>query len=136
MIQMTHLGRRAETYTQNWLPTLAPSVLRETGHRSIPREIDRHDINRIVKAFGDAAVRVEKGGLDGLETMSHGHLIGQFLSPFTNRRTDAFGGSLENRCRFALMVHEEIRNRVGADFIIGIRMVFPPKSGPPASMGN
>ena len=129
MIQMTHLGRRAETYTQNWLPTLAPSVLRETGHRSIPREIDRHDINRIVKAFGDAAVRAEKGGLDGLETMSHGHLIGQFLSPFTNRRTDAFGGSLENRCRFALMVHEEIRNRVGADFIIGIRMSIDESEG-------
>ena len=121
MIQITHLGRRAETNTQNWLPTLAPSVVREIGHRSIPREMDRHDIARVVKAFGEAARRAKEGGLDGLETMAHGHLIGQFLSPVTNQRTDDFGGSLENRCRFGLMVHEEIRKRTGEDFIVGMR---------------
>ena len=122
MIQVTHLGRRAENYTQNWLPTIAPSVLRETGHRSIPREMDRHDIRRVVTSFGDAAVRAQEGGLDGLETMTHGHLIGQFFSPATNKRTDSFGGSLANRCRFGLLVHEEIRKRVGDDFIVGMRL--------------
>ena len=122
MIQITHLGRRAENYTQNWLPTIAPSVLRENGHRSIPREMDRHDIHRAVKAFGDAALRAKEGGLDGLETMTHGHLIGQFFSPATNRRTDGFGGSLANRCRFGLLVHEEIRKRVGDDFVVGMRL--------------
>lgn len=61
--------------------------------RSFPKEIDRHDIERIVKAFGDAAVRCREGGLDGLETMTAGHLIGQFFSPLTNQRTDEFGGS-------------------------------------------
>lgn len=121
MIQITHLGRRAETNTQNWLPTMAPSVVREIGHRSIPREMDRNDIDRVVKAFGDAAWRAQEGGLDGLETMVHGHLIGQFLSPITNKRTDDFGGSVENRCRFGLMVHEEIRKRVSDDFIVGMR---------------
>ncbi len=121
MVQITHLGRRAETNTQNWLPTMAPSVVREIGHRSIPREMDRHDIDRVVKAFGEAASRAKDGGLDGLETMTHGHLIGQFFSPVTNKRTDGFGGSLENRCRFGLMVHEEIRRRVGDDFIVGMR---------------
>ena len=121
MIQITHLGRRAETNSQHWLPTLAPSVVRETGHRSIPREMDRNDIDRVVKAFGDAAWRAKEGGLDGLETMTHGHLIGQFFSPVTNKRTDDFGGSLQNRCRFGLMVHEEIRKRVGEDFIVGMR---------------
>ena len=121
MIQITHLGRRGETATHGWLPTVAPSVVRETGHRSFPKEMDRHDIDRIVKAFGDAALRCRDGGLDGLETMTAGHLIGQFFSPVTNRRSDAFGGSLENRCRFGLMVHEEIRKRVGDDFIVGMR---------------
>jgi len=121
MIQITHLGRRAETNTQNWLPTVAPSPVREIGHRSIPREIDRDDIDRIVRAFGDAAVRCKEGGLDGLETMTHGHLIGQFMSPVTNMRTDEFGGGLENRCRFGLMVHEEIRKRTGDDYIVGMR---------------
>ncbi|MEM7408001.1 MAG: NADH:flavin oxidoreductase [Pseudomonadota bacterium] len=122
MIQITHLGRRGETSTHAWLPTVAPSRVRETGHRSIPREADRHDIERIVQAFADAALRCKAGGLDGIETMVGGHLIGQFLSPATNRRTDEFGGSLENRCRFGVMVHEAIRERVGDDFIVGMRM--------------
>ena len=121
MIQITHLGRRGETNSQNWLPTVAPSVVRETGHRSFPKAMDAHDIARIVSAFGDAAERCREGGLDGLETMVGGHLIGQFLSPLTNRRSDEFGGSTYNRCRFGLMVHEEIRRRVGDDFIVGMR---------------
>ena len=122
MIQLTHLGRRGETNTQNWLPTIAPSVVRETGHRSIPREMDKHDIERVVKAFSDAALRAKLGGLDGMETMVGGHLIGQFLSPITNWRSDEFGGSVENRCRFGLMVHEQIRQRVGDNFIVGMRL--------------
>jgi len=121
MIQITHLGRRGETNTQNWLPTIAPSPIREVLHRAIPREMDRNDIDRVVKAFGDAAYRCREGGLDGLETMMQGHLIGQFMSPATNKRSDGFGGSVENRCRFALMVHEEIRRRVGDRFIVGMR---------------
>ena len=124
MMQITHLGRRGETASQNWLPTIAPSVVRETGHRSIPKAMDRHDIERVVKAFGDAAARCRQGGLDGLETMVGGHLIGQFLSPLTNKRTDSFGGSLVNRCRFGLLVHEEIRQRVGDDFIVGMRFLI------------
>ncbi|MEO0619348.1 MAG: FAD-dependent oxidoreductase [Pseudomonadota bacterium] len=124
MIQITHLGRRGETNTQNWLPTIGPSVVRETGHRSFPREMDRSDIDRVVREFGDAALRAKEGGLDGLETMTAGHLIGQFFSPVTNRRTDAFGGSLANRCRFGLMVHEEIRKRVGDAFIVGMRYLI------------
>ena len=122
MMQITHLGRRAETNSQNWLPTIAPSVVRETGHRSFPQEMDKHDIDRVVRAFGDAAVRAQTGGLDGLETMVGGHLIGQFLSPVTNKRTDRYGGSLDNRCRFGLEVHEEIRRRVGHEFIVGMRL--------------
>lgn len=124
MIQITHLGRRGETNTQAWLPTIAPSAIREAGHRSIPREMDRGDIDRVVKEFGDAAWRCKEGGLDGLETMVHGHLIGQFMSPSTNKRTDGFGGSVENRARFGLMVHEEIRKRTGDDFVVGMRVMI------------
>ncbi|MEQ9488208.1 MAG: NADH:flavin oxidoreductase [Alphaproteobacteria bacterium] len=122
MIQITHLGRRAETNTQAWLPTIAPSAIREAGHRSIPREMDRDDIDRVVREFGEAAWRCREGGLDGLETMVHGHLIGQFMSPATNHRSDGFGGSVENRARFGLMVHEEIRRRTGDDFVVGMRV--------------
>jgi NADPH-dependent 2,4-dienoyl-CoA reductase/sulfur reductase-like enzyme len=62
--------------------------------------------------------------LDGLETLASGHLIGQFFSPMTNFRTDGYGGSLENRARFALMVHEEIRRQVGDDFVVGMRLTL------------
>jgi 2,4-dienoyl-CoA reductase-like NADH-dependent reductase (Old Yellow Enzyme family)/pyruvate/2-oxoglutarate dehydrogenase complex dihydrolipoamide dehydrogenase (E3) component len=123
MMQITHLGRRAETNARNWLPALGPSAVRETLHRAFPREMDRHDIHRVVRAFGDAALRAQQGGLDGIETMVGGHLIGQFLSPITNKRTDEFGGSTKNRCRFGLMVQEEIRRRVGSDFIVGMRFL-------------
>ncbi len=124
MMQITHLGRRAETNSQYWLPAIGPSAVRETLHRAFPREMDRYDIERVVEAFGAAALRAKQGGLDGIETMVGGHLIGQFLSPMTNQRGDEFGGSIENRCRFGLMVHEEIRRRVGDDFIVGMRFLI------------
>ena len=68
MCQITHLGRRGDPTGDNWLPTLAPSPVRETLHRGIPREIDEDDIKRIVKSFGQAARRCYEGGLDGLAT--------------------------------------------------------------------
>lgn len=123
MCQITHLGRRGDPYAGNWLPTIGPSPIRETLHRSFPKEMDEHDIVRVVKAYGSAAKRCKDGGLDGIETLCGGHLIGQFLSPVTNRRTDRFGGSLENRCRFGIMVHEEMRRQVGDDFLLGMRFV-------------
>ncbi len=123
MCQISHLGRRGDPYAGDWLTTIAPSPLRETLHRSIPKEMDEHDVGRVVKAYGAAARRCKEGGIDGIETLSAGHLIGQFLSPATNRRSDRFGGSLENRCRFALMVHEAIREATGDDFLVGIRFV-------------
>jgi len=129
MCQISHLGRRAESYAGDWLPVIAPSPIRETLHRSIPKTMDRHDINRVVKAYGSAARRCLEGGLDGIETLASAHLIGQFLSPKTNQRTDEFGGSLENRCRFGLLVHEEIRRQVGDAFVVGLRFVVDEKGG-------
>ena len=85
--------------------------------------MDQHDIARVIKAFGAAARRCKEGGLDGIETHAGGHLIGQFMSPKMNRRTDGFGGSLANRCRFGLMVHEEIRRQAGDHFLVGLRHV-------------
>ena len=122
MCQITHLGRRGDATADNWLPTIAPSVQRETLHRSIPREMDEHDIQRVIKAFGNAAKRCYEGGLDGIETLAGAHLIGQFFAPNTNQRTDKYGGSLENRVRFALMVYETMRKSVGSNFLLGIRM--------------
>ncbi|MBZ9737375.1 NADH:flavin oxidoreductase [Mesorhizobium sp. CA18] len=124
MCQVSHLGRRATAYAGNWLPPVAPSRVREMRNRNFPKEMDGADIDRIVKDYASAARRCVEGGLDGVETVTGGHLIGQFLSRRTNRRTDAFGGSLENRARFGLMVHEAIRHAVGNDFAVGIRFVI------------
>ncbi len=124
MIQITHMGRRGETYKDNIVPAIAPSPIRETLHRSIPRQMDEHDIARVVQDFANAARRCKDGGLDGLETLAGGHLIGQFLSPATNKRTDSYGGSLANRCRFGLMVYEAIRKAAGDDFIVGFRYII------------
>ncbi|NVO23295.1 NADH:flavin oxidoreductase [Donghicola mangrovi] len=123
MTQISHLGRRAQFATGDWLPVLAPSRLREQRNRSFPREMTREDIDRILDDFENAARRVADAGLDGLETLTGGHLIGQFLSPMMNTRTDGFGGSLENRMRFAFMVHERIRRAVGDAMPVGIRLV-------------
>lgn len=124
MGQISHLGRRATAYAGHWLPAVAPSRVRETRNRNFPKEMDSADIRRIVEDYASAAKRCRDGNLDGIETVTGGHLIGQFLSPRTNKRTDGFGGSLENRARFGLMVHEAIRRAVGDDFIVGIRFVI------------
>jgi 2,4-dienoyl-CoA reductase-like NADH-dependent reductase (Old Yellow Enzyme family) len=122
MCQITHLGRRGDPYAQDWLPTIAPSPLRETLHRAIPREMDTHDIRRVIKAYAAAAKRCNEGGLDGIETLASAHLIGQFMSPRTNQRHDRYGGSLANRMRFAFEVHEAIRSAVSDNFLVGMRL--------------
>lgn len=121
MCQISHMGRRTTWDSGDWLPTIAPSVIRDPAHHSVPREMDAHDIRRIVAAFGQAARRCRDGELDGCEILATSHLAGQFLSPLSNRRQDAYGGSLENRLRFLAEVLEEIRHQVGPDFIVGVR---------------
>jgi 2,4-dienoyl-CoA reductase-like NADH-dependent reductase (Old Yellow Enzyme family) len=123
MIQITHLGRRTSWSKDDWLPIVAPSHVREPAHRAFPKAMEDFDIARVVAAYADAAERVKAGGLDGFEIEAYGHLIDQFWSPLTNKRDDAYGGSLENRLRFGFEVLRAIRKRVGEDFIVGARMV-------------
>ena len=122
MCQITHMGRRTFWNTEHWLPTIAPSCVREPAHRSFPKAMEISDIKRVVKAYGAAARRCKEGGLDGVEIEAYGHLLDSFWTPLVNRRTDQYGGSLENRMRFSLEVLEEVRKQVGDDFIVGIRM--------------
>ena len=129
MCQVTHVGGRGEHYAGARLAPIGPSAVRETLHRAFAKEMDEHDIARVVADYAEAAARCKEGGLDGIETLTGAHLIGQFLSPATNRRRDRFGGSVERRCRFGLMVHEAIRERVGDDFMVGIRFVMD-EAGP------
>ena len=122
MIQLTHLGRRTGWAQDDWLPVVAPSALREPAHRAIPKEAEDWDIERIVAKYADAAERMQAAGMDGIEIEAYGHLFDQFWSPLTNRRTDEYGGSVDGRLRFGWEVLGAIRERVGADYIVGLRM--------------
>lgn len=122
MCQITHMGRRTYWDTENWLPVIAPSPLREPAHRSIPKEMEHADIRRVIQAYGAAARRCKQGGLDGVEIEAYGHLFDSFWTPLVNQRVDEYGGDFEKRMRFSLEALAEIRKQVGDDFIVGIRM--------------
>ena len=124
MCQITHLGRRTAYDVEHWLPPVAPSPVRERPHGTTPAKISLTDIDRIVKDYGDAALRCAEAGLDGVELMAYGHLIDQFWTPAFNQRKDAFGGDLDNRLAFVLKVLKEIKTRLGErdNFLVGIRM--------------
>ncbi len=119
--QISHLGRRTVWNNGDWFPVIAPSRVREPAHRGFPKEMDMADIKRVIGYYAAAALRCKQGGLDGVEVLSHGHLPGQFLTPYSNFRTDAYGGSLENRVRFSIETLTAVREAVGDDFVIGLR---------------
>ncbi|UUX48115.1 NADH:flavin oxidoreductase [Nisaea acidiphila] len=123
MIQLTHLGRRTNWNKADWLPVLAPSPVREPAHRAFPKEAEDWDLDRIAGDYAAAAERMQAAGLDGIELECYGHLLDGFWSPATNFRTDEHGGSLDNRLRFTRHVLDGIRERVGPDFIVGLRLV-------------
>lgn len=123
MIQLTHLGRRTAWNKADWLPILAPSRVREAAHRGFPKPAEAWDLDRVVADYAAAAQRMQAAGLDGFEIDAYGHFPDQFWSPATNKREDEYGGSLENRMRFSVRVLQAMRDAVGPDFIIGVRMV-------------
>ncbi|WP_281010972.1 NADH:flavin oxidoreductase [Borborobacter arsenicus] len=124
MIQLTHLGRRTGWNKADWLPVLSASPVREPAHRAFPKEAEDWDIERIVADYASAAQRMQAAGLDGIEFEAYGHLMDGFWSPLTNRREDAFGGSLDNRLRFTWQVLDAVRAAVGSQFIVGMRLVL------------
>ncbi len=128
-MQMNHDG---PWQTQHWelSPNIPPlnagppiasspvSVQSENDfHNEVPRELTIPEIEEIVDKFASAAVRAQKAGFDGVDiNSSSSHLLHNFLSPFWNRRQDAYGGSLENRTRFLVKIIQEIKKRLGRDF--------------------
>jgi 2,4-dienoyl-CoA reductase-like NADH-dependent reductase (Old Yellow Enzyme family)/thioredoxin reductase len=121
MIQLTHLGRRTRWDKAAWLPAVSASHAREAAHRAFPKKVEDWDIVRIVKDYADAAQRMQAAGLDGIELQAYGHLIDQFWSPLTNDLDAPYGGSLEARLKFTFDVLTAVRERVGKDFIVGVR---------------
>ncbi|MDX8351147.1 FAD-dependent oxidoreductase [Cognatiyoonia sp. IB215182] len=122
MIQLTHLGRRTGWNKGDWLPSISSGPHREPAHRAFAKIVEDWDIARVIADFADAAERMKEGGMDGVEIEAYGHLIDQFWSPLTNALDGPYGASsLETRMRFGLDIIDAVRERVGPDFIVGIR---------------
>jgi 2,4-dienoyl-CoA reductase-like NADH-dependent reductase (Old Yellow Enzyme family)/thioredoxin reductase len=122
MIQLSHLGRRTRWDKGDWLPVVAPTQDREPAHRAFPKLMEDWDIPRVIKDFADAAERMHQAGVDGVEIMTHGHLLDQVISPLTNHMDGPYGGAtMENRMRLTLEIIAAVRERVGKDFIVGVR---------------
>ncbi|MFP3156116.1 NAD(P)/FAD-dependent oxidoreductase [Lachnospiraceae bacterium ZAX-1] len=121
-IQLIHVGRQSETsVTKRTLS--APTAVQDPTLYETPEELTYEGIQEVVNAFGDAAVRVRKAGYDFVEVHgAHGYLIQQFLSPYSNKRTDQYGGNLYNRSRFSLEIVKNIREKAGVDFPIIFRL--------------
>ncbi|MFE7275501.1 FAD-dependent oxidoreductase [Streptomyces sp. NPDC057623] len=124
MTQLTHLGHRTSNYTDNWLPAISASNVREPAHRAFAKAAEQWDLDRVLRDFVDVAQRCRAAGLDGIELMAWGHLLDSFWTPFWNHRDDEYGGSYENRMRWPLQVIRAVREAVGPDFVIGARMTF------------
>ena len=121
-IQINHAGASAVSSRINMQPVSASDVPSKEGGE-IPRPLPKDEILHIVKKYGEAAKRAQTAGFDAVEIHAgHSYLISQFLSPITNKRTDEFGGSVENRTRFCRMVIDEVRKQVGPFFPIMLRL--------------
>jgi len=124
--QVSHPGRQVESRIQK-NPISASDVHLEGNIMGMtfakPHAASEKEIADIVEGFAHAAEYLEKAGWDGIELHgAHGYLLAQFLSPTTNRRTDKYGGSLENRARLIIEIAAEIRKRVKSNFIVGIKL--------------
>ncbi|MFJ5144946.1 NADH:flavin oxidoreductase/NADH oxidase [Curtobacterium sp. NPDC088465] len=132
-IQLAHAGRKASTHrpwsgasgsvpeAEGGWATVAPSAVAFDGY-AVPRELETEDIRVVALAFAAAARRAVEAGFDLVELhAAHGYLLHQFLSPLSNHRTDAYGGSLENRARALLETIDAVRAEVGEGFPVVVR---------------
>ncbi len=122
-VQLNHAGRYNASFFLQGRQPVAPSPVESRLTRETPRELTPTEIRAVIGRFADAAARVREAGFDMVEILAGtGYLISAFLSPFTNRRQDEYGGSLENRMRFGLAVVRAVRERVGDDFPLLVRI--------------
>ncbi|MCC8078707.1 MAG: NADH:flavin oxidoreductase, partial [Oscillospiraceae bacterium] len=120
-VQLCHPG--SQSYIKSDTPLLTPSGVESRVFGNPVRPMTKSEIHAIVRDFAAAALRAQKAGLDGIEiSAAHGYLLHEFLSPYTNKRTDEYGGSTMNRCRFVKEMLEAVREKVGPDFPIMLRI--------------
>ncbi len=122
-IQLNHAGRYNFSFFLEGKQPVAPSPIASKFNREMPRELTVEDIKAIVASYAGAAARVKTAGFDAIDVLAGtGYLISQFFSPLTNERKDEYGGSFENRMRFGVEVLQAMRQAVGPDFPLIVRM--------------
>ncbi|WZL72478.1 NADH:flavin oxidoreductase [Clostridiaceae bacterium 35-E11] len=122
VMQMNHAGSAASKNVTGYEP-VGPSAIANPRKGEVPKELSVKEIKEIIKNFRDAALRVKEAGFDGVEIHSaHGYLLNQFFSPLTNKRTDKYGGKLLDRIKIHLEIIKAVRDAVGDDFPILLRL--------------
>ena len=122
LAQINHNGGQASSMYSR-LPVWAPSPVPDPLFREVPKAVEDHEIREIVDGYALVAAHCIAGGFDGIELQcSHSSIVRGFLSPATNRRTDAYGGSLANRARLLLEIVDAVRSTIGADRALGVRI--------------
>jgi len=120
-MQLVHTGGQGRAQAGSRL--LAPSAVVTPQFSVLPTEMGLQDIEEVVAAFGSCAGRAKSWGFDAVQLhAAHGYLINQFLSPLTNKRTDSYGGSIANRCRFLMEVYRRVRRAVGVTFPVLVKL--------------
>ncbi|MDD3383383.1 MAG: NADH:flavin oxidoreductase [Bacilli bacterium] len=125
LVQINHCGAAmfVEEATKNDIAYSA-SAIHNDRFKKDSISMSKKDIKEVIDSFAKAAYRVQESGFDGVEIhCCHGYLLNQFLSPKTNKRTDEYGGSLENRARLLLEVTKAVKEKVRKDFIVSVRIV-------------
>ncbi len=123
LAQIFHGGMRCPQRLTGVQPVSASVNETSDSDSGATRALEGSEVEALVEAFADAAVRCEKAGFDGVEIHgAHGYLICQFLGTGTNRRSDGWGGSLENRARFLLEIISRVREKTGENFLVGVRI--------------
>ena len=122
--QLNHFGLNASSDSADDFRVLwGPSAVKSPAYGETPKAMEHEDIREVVDWWARSAELSREGGFDGTEVhIAHSYLLHQFLSPLYNKRTDEYGGSFENRLRFAREVIEEVRARVGSDWVVGVRI--------------
>ena len=121
--QIYHPGRQSTHFVNGGVQPIAPSATMDPLLQEMPREMTVEEIHGIVADFASCARRCKEAGFDGIEIhAAHGYLISEFLSPYTNKRVDQYGGCFDNRARFLDEIYAAVRKEVGADFPVTVRI--------------
>ncbi len=122
VMQIVHGGSNTD-FNVSERTVIAPSAVENLAMKTMPQEMTKAEIKGVIQAFADAATSTKKAGFDGVQLhVAHGYLLSQFLTPYYNRRTDEYGGSIENRARIVGETYQAVREAVGDDYPVMVKI--------------